>query len=424
MELLPASTVQRGLRSTLAVALPDEEREAVGHELRAAGFNVIELTGPEGLERLTEDDEVEVAIVDAGHEAGLSVAAVNGARRRKLAFQTLFVTSMDGFDALDAAGIGEDDELVLRPYSAESLRWRIEAMTIRSGAEVGRITRSMGADAVAELRVPSPIIAIFNPKGGVGKTTIATNLAAALQIAHHKRVLLVDGDTVTGHIALSLGLPITRGIADNWGDLEEGEAQESILSMATMHETGVRVAALTANPLTLPTLDANRVGEALIEARSGVDVVIVDLHPSYGDVNLAVFAAADRIVVPVTPDLPAIRAAVQMREVANQLGVPDKLALVVNRANSGVSVGDIEKTTGMTAVAQIRSAGMLFVRAANIGKTVVEQFPKESVTADFEHLANRVLELAGMPTPKVERAGTRMGSLVNLLGRKAPATAA
>src|SRR3954469_1616768 len=289
----------KGLRSTLAVALPDEERAAVAHELRKAGFNVVELAKPEELALLGAQDEVELAIVDAGTHAAASVAAVSAARAAAGDFQTLYVTSLEGFDELDDAGIGQNDELVLRPYTAESLRWRVEAMTIRSGAEAGGVTSSMGADAMAELRVPSPIIAVFNPKGGVGKTTIATNLATALQIQHGKRVLLVDADTVTGHIALSLGLPITRGVADSWGELEEGEAPDSILTLATTHESGIRVAALTANPLTLPTLDANMVGEALIEARHGVDVVIVDLHPSYSDVNLAVFAAADRILVPV-----------------------------------------------------------------------------------------------------------------------------
>ena len=84
----------------------------------------------------------------------------------------------------------------------------------------------------------------------------------------------------------------------------------------------------------------------------------------------------------------------------------DRLALVVNRANSGVSVKQIEQAVGLPAIAQIRSGGMLFVRAANEGKTVTDMFPKEKVTADFEHLADRLLGLepaGSVPAPAPEK---------------------
>jgi Flp pilus assembly CpaE family ATPase len=67
------------------------------------------------------------------------------------------------------------------------------------------------------------------------------------------------------------------------------------------------------------------------------------------------------------------------------------LALVINRANSGVGVADMERTVGMPALAQVRSGGMLFVRAANEGRTVIEMFPKEKITEDFDALADRLL---------------------------------
>jgi pilus assembly protein CpaE len=193
--------------------------------------------------------------------------------------------------------------------------------------------------------------------------------------------------------------------------------------MAAMHSSGVRVATLTNYPFTV-AVDPQWVVDALNEARSAVDVIVVDLHPSYSDLNLAILTAADRILVPVTPDLPAIRAAVQLRELAEQLGIRDRLALVVNRANSGVSLEDIETATDLLAVSQIRSAGMLFVKAANLGKTLVEQFGRERVTADFEQLAERVIELAGVPTPHLEPIRERTPrSLATLLGRKSAVSA-
>ena len=153
----------------------------------------------------------------------------------------------------------------------------------------------------------------------------------------------------------------------------------------------MRVVALTASPLHTDVLEPTRVADAINAARRGFDFVVVDLHPSYSTLNQAIFEKADRILVPVTPDVPAIRAAVQLAGVASDLGIRERLALVINRANSGVSVTDLERTVGMPALAQVRSGGMLFVRAANEGRTVTEMFPKEKITEDFDALADRLL---------------------------------
>jgi pilus assembly protein CpaE len=262
----------------------------------------------------------------------------------------------------------------------------------------------------------APVFAVFNPKGGVGKTTIATNLAACLQIRKHMNVLLLDADTVTGHVALSLGLPNGRSAADSWIDEDAGYAHEPLLDLATVHSSGIRVVALTTNPLSHPTLKPERVTDAISEARHSVDAIVVDMHPSYSEVNLAIFAIADRIIVPVTPDLPAMRAAIQLKEVAVEVGVRDRLAMVINRANSGVTVADMESTVGLPAIAHIRSAGLHFVWSANAGMTLIDKFPKHQATQDFEHLANRlVAAYSGAAVPQ-----RRTGSLLkNLFGRKA-----
>jgi Flp pilus assembly CpaE family ATPase len=77
--------------------------------------------------------------------------------------------------------------------------------------------------------------------------------------------------------------------------------------------------------------------------------------------------------------------------------IADRLALIVNRANSGVSVEDMERTVGMPALALIRSGGLLLVKAANAGRTVVEMYPKERITEDFYSLAAQLVR------PNVQR---------------------
>ena len=247
------------------------------------------------------------------------------------------------------------------------------------------------------------IVIVFNPKGGVGKTTIAVNVAAMLQVRKHQRVLLVDCDTVTGHIASSLGMEHVRTVSDAWTeDLDTG-ASEPFSEIAVPHSSGVFVLVMAESPLHTEILEPKRVAEAITAARRVYDWVIVDMHPDYGPLNQGIFERADKIIVPVTPDVPAIRAAVQFREVAVELNIRERLAMVVNRANSGVSVSDMERTVGMPALAEVRSAGMLFVRAANEGRSAVERFPKEKVVDDIENLVDRMIATRD---PSVAKTGS------------------
>ena len=287
------------------------------------------------------------------------------------------------------------DEYFIRPYTAESLGWRVEAMLIRAEIPVEETESGiMKSESPTE---PSgdvhrgQIVIVFNPKGGVGKTTIAVNVAALLQVRKNQRVLLIDCDTVTGHIASSLGMENVRTVADAWTeDLDTG-VEEVLADIAAPHLNGVSVLVMAESALHTEILDPKRVSEAITTACRVYDWVIVDMHPDYGPLNQVVFERADKIIVPVTPDVPAIRAAVQFCEVAVELGIRDRLAMVVNRANSGVAVADIERIIGMPVLAEIRSAGMLFVQAANEGRSAVERSPKEKVIGDIENLCNRMM---------------------------------
>ncbi len=405
-------------RPTIAVALPVAEAAAVCAELAEAGFEAVAVEDAVQLAALlSERRSVAVAVIDAEQDLDEALGLYGLLQDREPAVPALMVVSPSNFERLAGAGGGADDEYLVRPYSTEAVRWRIEAMCIRSATVddgSGEAVLAGGLGEGHDWANLGTVFVVFNPKGGVGKTTIATNLAAAIQAQGDRRVLLVDADTVTGHILVSLGLESATTLADAWTDEEDGAPTQTLQDLAAPHSSGMRVMALTGSPIQVQVLTPERVAATIEAARRAFDVVVVDLHPSYSALNRAIFRTADRVLVPVTPDVPALRATVQFLEVAGDLGIEDRMTMLVNRVNSGISVEDVESLLGRSVFGHIRSGGMVFVTAANEGRTAIDRFPKEKVTGDFHELAGRLF--ASVPrdvaAPATGKAGLR------ILGRK------
>ena len=399
-------------------------------ELAEAGFEAIEVADADQLESLLENrPDVGLAILDGESNFDSTIEMYSMLHDGDRNVACLMVVSSTALDRLSLAGRARvNGEFVTRPYSAASLRWRVEAMLIRAETMLIRAEAldddARGAILDGEVAVASSatarrgqIVVVFNPKGGVGKTTIAINTSAMLQLRKNQRVLLIDCDTVTGHVVASLGMADIPTVVDVWtADLGTNETH-SLSEIASAHSSGVAVLTMSRSPLHTEVLEPKRVAQAISAARDHYDWVVVDMHPDYGPLNQGIFALADHILVPVTPEVPTIRAAVQFREVAVELQIRDRLALVVNRSNSGISASDVEKVVGFGAIAKIRSAGMLFVHAANGGHSAVEEYPKARVVGDIEALADRLIATRDNPGREESSFGGFMRHGRDLLGR-------
>jgi cellulose biosynthesis protein BcsQ len=394
-------------RPAVAILLPDSEAEPVALELHEGGFDPIFVRhGRELAETLALRNDVVLAVVDPAADPDTDLDNLGGARPAIRSGPALIVVDASSLEDLDPTTGHPDDEYVIRPYSAESIRWRVEAMCIRSAAvDDGSGPVLQGEIEQADWGRRGKVVAVFNPKGGVGKTMVATNLAAALT---HKgqRVLLLDADTVTGHVPTSLGMDGVPTVVDAWRDEIDGGPVLTFDQMASVHTSGLKILPLTSSPMATELLEPQRVAGAIAVARRNVDYVIIDAHPSYSPLNRAMLSKTDTILVPVTPDMPAIRALVQLRDVATDLGMLERLRLVVNRAASGISVEDIEKSANLPCYAEIRSAGMLLVQANNEGRTLFEIGQRERITQDFSVLADKLLGVE--PASEPARASLRL----------------
>ena len=394
-------------RAAVAFALQRPDFVASHDDLVAAGYEPLHVETADDLERLLGSrDDVRIAVLDAEKDLDLTLEVYSLLHEGGRNIPALILVPPQTLGLMSLSGRNEStDEYLSRPFSVESLRLRIDAMLIRRGdVPAGE---AIFVDQIVAARATAPaapsvealdesqrgrLIIVFNPKGGVGKTTVSINLAAALQLRKHYRVLLVDCDAVTGHVAPSLGLPQIRTLAEAWlWDRQTRIAEESAAQVAATHSPGLDVLVLSATPFHTEVLVPERVAAAVAAARASYDFVILDLHPDFGSLNLALFELADRIIVPVTPDVPCMLAAVRFREIAIALNMRDRLLLVINRADSGIAPSKVERVIGIPALARIRSAGTLFYKASDAGMSAVESSPGAKAIGDVNRFAGRLL---------------------------------
>ncbi len=167
-------------RPAIAVLLPDAERDHVALELHNGGFDPIFVRNARELsDVLVARRDVALAIIDVESDAEMANDAWAALHAGGRNIPALLIVDDRSLDQLDMTAPGhEDDEYLTRPYSAESIRWRVEAMCIRSAAvDDGSGPVLQGDVDQADWGRRGQVIAVFNPKGGVGKTMIATNLA-------------------------------------------------------------------------------------------------------------------------------------------------------------------------------------------------------------------------------------------------------
>ena len=365
-------------RRMAVIIMPPEESGALGGLLADGGREAVWMAPGTDAATLAGRPDVGALVIDAGDDPERTLAPFAGARGAAV---LAVVPDRESMERL----LGEGrfgGEVVGRPCPAEVLYWRVEA--ILSRAEEAE--EDAGA---APARRRGQVVPVFNPKGGVGKTTIAVNLSDAFA-RQGDRVLLVDCDTVTGHVRESLGMGAAPSIAGFWEDCPTPGMRAPLSLIAVPHGAGLDVLTL-AGPFGRPRApEPEDVAAAIADARGDYDWVVCDTHPDYDRLNLAIFDIADRIIVPTTPDIPSLRAAIQLRSIATEFGFRDRLTLVPNRADSGIAGGDVERVVGLPVACRVRSAGMLVVRAANAGRSLAEERPGAKIVGDFRRLAARL----------------------------------
>ncbi len=244
------------------------------------------------------------------------------------------------------------------------------------------------------------VTTVYAAKGGCGKTTLATNLAATLSQTG-QRVCLVDLDLAFGDVAITLGLRPARTLADV---LSMGEALDEDMVASLVTASGPQLDCLLAP---VAPGDADRIPArstaAVIDVLSGMyDHVVIDTPAHITEHVLAALDASHQHVLLTTPEIPALK---NLRLVLDMLDLlayrGNQRTIVLNRSDAqvGLTDADIESVVRTPVSVRVPSSRDVPI-SINRGEPLAVQSPKHPVSVAVRRLVSEHMGQASQPTPR------------------------
>ena len=237
----------------------------------------------------------------------------------------------------------------------------------------------------------SRVFSVFAPKGGVGKTTLAFNLAVSLG-EHGQRTVLIDGSLQFGDLRALLKVPVD---APSILDLPTDRVAESDLQDVLWRDpSGIDILLAPPRVEMAEMITTRDVDKVLSLLRRVYGVIVIDMSSVLNDINLAFLDLSDTIIEVVTYDSTTIHNTIAMADTFKAIGYPAaKVHYLVNRADSagGIDPHDLERALGRVPEHRVVSDGRLVVQANNEGVPFVLAEPGAQISQDIGRLASELL---------------------------------
>src|SRR5919197_1437495 len=258
-----------------------------------------------------------------------------------------------------ALQLRKDDFNVLAASNAVIMKAMLRVMVERQTAMNTRVTQESSATAGD---VHGVVTVVFSPRGGAGKTTLATNLAVALAEATPDRVAILDLDLLFGHVPMLLDLAPRTALASITPGAIRSLDRESFAYYLTKHaESSLRVLVGTLRPEESELVTGEHVRAVIDLLRRQFVHVVVDAGSRFAEPTLAAIEMADRVLVLCTPEAVTVRDARECQRVLRDLlGCPDeRVGYVLNRPlpYASLSADQVSAALGVHLLADVPFGG-------------------------------------------------------------------
>ncbi|MBS3977837.1 MAG: response regulator [Syntrophomonadaceae bacterium] len=306
---------------------------------------------------------------------------------------TIIISIQGEHEYLKKAMLAGAREYLVKPLASEEL-----AFAIRRVYELAKSRNLSQRDAPAgKNKREGRLIMVFSPKGGVGKTTIATNAAIALAQQRQGKTALVDLDLQFGDVALMLNLDTRRNICELSREEDDLDA-EVVNSYLIPHFSGVRVLIAPPIPQEAELVKPAQISSILSAAQQQMDFIVIDTAPGLSDLNLDLWEMCHELLLVVTPDLATLKSAKSCLDVMAGLNLNHKTSIILNRHNlkMGIKPEDIEKILGTRIWRQVPNDEDVVTQAVNKGLPFILGQSRAPISHSITDLAEGLIGEEGL----------------------------
>nr|WP_269813611.1 AAA family ATPase [Ornithinimicrobium sediminis] len=239
------------------------------------------------------------------------------------------------------------------------------------------------------------VVTVASPKGGVGKTTLATNLAIGLAAQSPTGTVLVDLDVQFGDVAAALDLEPDYTL----GDVVASPASRDSLGLKSLlarHPSGLQVLCGVRSPADADAISADQLSTVIGHLKSEFRYVVIDTAPGLHEQTLAALDHTTDLVLITSLDVPGIRGLRKEMEMLDELDLPPTTrSIIVNFADKdgGLSVADVEASIGRK-VDVVLPRSKKFTLSTNQGSPLLESQPRDRISKEMGRLVMRFAPLS------------------------------
>jgi pilus assembly protein CpaE len=370
---------------------------------------------------LARQHRPQVILMDINMPDMDGIAATEAILTQDPTIQVIIMSVQGETDYIRRAMLAGAREFLIKPISADDLYRSIRHVArLAATRPVVPVMGMSGQTASGPSGVDGEIFAVFSPKGGVGVSSIAANLAVAIRQQTNKKVALVDGNVLFGDLSVLLNLRPDKTILDLASRIE-GLDRDLLNDVMATHPTQIRVLLAPPDPQRGELVTADQIRTILEALRQEFHYVIVDTPASFQDRSLAALDLAQRVITLVTLEVHCIRNVKLFLEVADLLGYPaDKVMLVLNKATNrtGIRAEDVEKHLQRKLALQIGDAAQEMTLAINQGTPLILAKPNHQVSKDIMNLARELVAKSSKEAAASKEAAKSRGLLGGLIPRR------